>query len=171
MNNSSHSGDEQLPIQQDLVAYLDGELDDEGARRVEGLLSSDADAREEMHKLEVAWDLLEELPREEVGQSFTHTTVEMIALSAEGTVSSEQKAWSRKQGGRLALAGASLLVAAASGFLAVSLVWPNPNRSLLRDLPLLEDLDAYRQVETIDFIRQLKQSGLFDDVQESEHAL
>ena len=75
MNNSSHSGDDQLPIQQDLVAYLDGELDDEGARRVEGLLSSDADAREEMHKLEGTWDLLEELPREEVGQSFTHTTV------------------------------------------------------------------------------------------------
>lgn len=171
MNHPTRPGDETPPIQQDLVAYLDGELADEKARQIEGLLSEDADAREEMRKLEGAWDLLDELPREEVSQTFTHTTVEMIALSAEGDVRREQAGLPRKRQGRMALAGAGALIAAATGFLAISLIWPNPNPELLRDLPLLEDLDAYRQVESIEFLRRLQQSGLFDEAEESEHAL
>ena len=53
----------------------------------------------------------------------------------------------------------SLLAAAAAGFLAVALY--DPDRQLLRDLPLLENLDEYRQVGSIEFLHKLRDEKLF----------
>jgi len=49
----------------------------------------------------------------------------------------------------------SRLAAGAAGFLAVLLFWPNPNQQLLRDLPVLERLDQYRQIDDGDFLQRL----------------
>ena len=52
-----------------------------------------------------------------------------------------------------------LLTAVVVGFLAVALLWPDPNRPLLEDLAVLENLDSYRQVDEIEYLRMLE--GLF----------
>ena len=66
-----------------LVAYLDGELDAESSQQVERRLAEDPGYRHELKQMQRAWDLLDELPRAEVSETFTQTTVEMVALSAE----------------------------------------------------------------------------------------
>ena len=65
-----------------LVAYLDGELDAETSKQVERRLTENVEYRRELQQLQRAWDMLDELPRAEVGNAFTRTTVEIVVLSA-----------------------------------------------------------------------------------------
>src|SRR6185295_11421829 len=118
-------------VRDDLVAYLDGELSDDETRRIEELMASDPRVRQELQRLERTWDLLDGLPKAEVDRSFTSTTVEMIALKAEGEASRERTP------GRLrmnVLTVALMAAAMAIGFFSVSLLRPDPNRQFLRDL-------------------------------------
>jgi anti-sigma factor RsiW len=144
-----------------LIAYLDGELDGESSRRVESRLSDDADYRRALAQLQNAWEMLDHLPRAEVDEQFTHSTVEMVAVTAGGDVEKERSAALRRRAfgymaGALALAGAGL-----AGFLAVALVVDQPNQRLVRDLPVVENIDYYRHVEDIEFLRRLAGEGLF----------
>ena len=66
----------------ELVAYLDGELDAESGRRIEALLASDPEVRRRLQSLERTWDLLDELDAAPVGEPFTQTTLEMVAIAA-----------------------------------------------------------------------------------------
>lgn len=148
-------------LEEDLVAYLDGELDDEASRRIEQLLSRDAQVRMKLQHLERTWHLLDHLDRAEPEEAFTRTTLEMVAVAAEEDLVETRAALPRRRRRRWLVGGASLLVAAAAGFLLVATVRPNPNRQLLEDLPILENLDPYRQVEELAFLRLLAREGLF----------
>lgn len=144
-----------------LSAYLDGELDEPGRERVEQLLASDASARQELARLREAWELLDRLPKSEVNVSFTQTTVEMVALAS---VSQDEptRFGLRRWIGPLVLLIA-IVAAAGTGFAIGRFAWPDPNEQLLRDLPLVEHLDAYQQAGSLDFVRQLDQEKLFSD--------
>ena len=63
-----------------------------------------------------------------------------------------------------------LLAAGAAGFLAVFLFRPDPNRQLLDDLPVLERLDEYRQIDKVEFLELLLENheDLFPEVPEAE---
>ena len=56
---------------EELVAYLDGELNEEAARQVEERISLDPKARAEADALKKAWDLLDYLPKPEPSPSRT----------------------------------------------------------------------------------------------------
>ena len=155
---------ERVPVEADspelremLVAYLDGELDGASARHVEELLARDPRVERELRQLERAWQLLDRLPRAEVDPSFTRSTVEMAAVAV-----AEEWPTAASRGRRTALVASVLLAACFSGFFAARL-WPDANRQLLLDLPILENLEAYRQSPSIDFVRQLVKTGLFAD--------
>ena len=38
-----------------------------------------------------------------------------------------------------------------------------PNEKLLRDLPVIEDMELYRQAGDVDFLRKLHDEGLFPE--------
>jgi anti-sigma factor RsiW len=150
-------------LDEQLVAYLDGELDEETGRRIETLAASDSQVRERLERLGRTWDLLGELSGAEVSGQFTETTLEMVAVAAEDEVRARREALPRLRRRRWALAGGSLLAAGAIGFFGVALLRPDPNRQLLRDLPVLENLDEYRQVDSIEFLRALREANLFPE--------
>lgn len=152
-------------LKEQLVAYLDGELDDASAREVESLLSTDPRAREALRQLETAWDLLEELPRAEVSQSFTESTIEIVAISLEKDLEQEQAARPRRELRNWGLAAAAVLAASLVGFAAVASLTADPNERLLRDLPLLARLDEYRQIDDLQFLRELQTANLLKDMQ------
>ena len=56
---------------------------------------------------------------------------------------------------------AGLVGAAAAGFLIVASLIPDPNAQLLQDLPILENFDQYREIDSIDFLRALNDEKLF----------
>ena len=150
-------------LRETLVAYLDGELDAEGERRVEQLLSTDERVRIELQRLQSTWDLLDRLPRSAVGGDFTRSTVEMVALSVEQDV--RPAGW--KVGRRVPVIVGGLIAACLLGFIAVRLSL-DPHQTLLRDLPIAEHLEAYRQTPDVGFLRQLDKAGVFNEVSSRE---
>ncbi|MCS6852039.1 MAG: hypothetical protein NZ700_12830 [Gemmataceae bacterium] len=154
---------------EDLVAYLDGELDEEAARAVEAKLSRDPRARAEAEALKLTWDLLDYLPRPEPSASFTHRTLERVAaLRPTGPQPVRQA--TRRRWVRLAWV-ATWLLAAGIGFGAVAFwpasLWPvapeDDIERLARDLRVIENVRLYQYADDIKFLRDLDHPDLFGD--------
>jgi anti-sigma factor RsiW len=149
------------PTEPELIAYLDGELPAEQAGRFEQRLAGDDSLREELRQHQQVWDLLDTLPRTDVDETFTHSTVELVALSAQDEIQQAAERASRRQRHFWWIAGEVIVVAALLGFLVIRLAVTAPNRQLVKDLDLLENLDAYRTAEDLEFLRALEREGLF----------
>jgi hypothetical protein len=150
------------PLYEELVAYLDGELAAERASRVEQLLAADPEVRETLRQLEQTWEMLDMLGTADVDESFAQSTLEMVAVEAEEQIRQVEADLPRTRRWRLTLQCTGLAATALAGFLTVAWLYPDPNRQLLEDLPVLENLDEYRQVGDIEFLRLLDREGLFD---------
>ncbi len=157
-----------VDVQDELSAYLDGELEAEAVHKVEDRLARDADYRAELRRLERAWALLDRLPRAAVSDEFTRSTIEMVAVAASHDAElAQQPAAKPRWQGLASIAGA--VAAAVGGFFIGQALWPDPNRKLLEDLPVVEDFDRYYQVDSIDFLRLLDEGGLFPEG-DNDHA-
>lgn len=148
-----------------LVAYLDGELDPEESRRVDERLS-DPLMRKKLQGLQRSWDLLDELTPCPVDEAFTRSTMEMVTVAAVEEVAATQASLPRVRRRRWAFGLAAVLVAGAAGFVVGWFSWPDPNRELLENLPLVERLDEYRQVREFRFLKKLAAEGLFEEDRE-----
>jgi len=151
----------QAEIPADLVAYLDGELDSEQAQAIEQRLSGDPACRQQLRELQQAWDLLDKLPKADVGDAFTQTTLAMVAVSATDDVAQAQRRRGRRYRWLWWTGTAAAVLAFLAGYGAVSRVVSRENRRLLRDLPVIQHLDEYRYVDSVEFLRRLDREGLF----------
>ena len=152
----------------DLVAYLDGELDEEASRALESKLSLDPKARAEADSLKRTWDLLDFLPRPEPSPSFTHRTMDRLTpvKTSPLRLGLGDGAW------RWAFAAgwaAALLVSAAVGYSGMKW-WQTRARThrdqdLVRDLRIIENKRLYDHADDIEFVRQLDHPDLFGDDQ------
>jgi hypothetical protein len=148
-------------LDEELTAYLDGELAPDSAKRVESLLAGDEKARNRLGDLAASWDLLDQLPRATVDDLFTRTTVEMVAVAAESEIAAATAPAKRRMqwiGGGIAAALAALV-----GFAAAALALPDNNDALLKDLPVVVDLDLYRSVGDMTLLKQFQKDGLFTE--------
>ena len=99
-----------------------------------------------------------------MGEGFTKSTIEMVALAAAEeaeAVLAEQPRRRRRQ--RWMAAAVSSLWQRASGTRSARRFGRYPNKPLLQDLKVVENLDSYYQVDDIDFLRTLESEGLFAD--------
>ena len=158
---------------ENLVAYLDGELDAQAARGLEARLNLDAEARAEAEALRRTWEMLDYLPRPEPTATFSSRTLQRVAAPEKLATKSSRRAW-RPWALRAGWA-AALLVAGTLGFAGVS--WfsarkPTPAEPapridvdpvLARDLRLLENQRLYELVGDIRFLRELDDPELFGD--------
>src|SRR5436190_13553747 len=71
------------PIDEELVAYLDGEIDATGRLRVERRLAEDAAFRERLRRMQQTWEALDLLPRSSVGEEFTSSTMTLVVAEQE----------------------------------------------------------------------------------------
>ncbi len=156
--------DAAAPLEERLAAYLDGELDAEQTRAIEELLASDPEVRRRLRAMERTWELLDELKTPPAADDrFTRTTLEMVAVAAREDVAKLRAAVPRR---RWALA-AGLGAALAAGFLAVALPGAWANRRLLQDLPVLEHLEEYRLIDSMEFLRALAEKPWFSAEEEA----
>lgn len=65
-------------LDEELTAYLDGELSANAAADLEARLVNDESLRQRLAELRKAYDLLDDLPLSTPRQSFTQTTIEMV---------------------------------------------------------------------------------------------
>lgn len=150
-------------ITEQLVAYLDGELAPEECRRVEQRLADDAPFRLRLQQLQQTWDLLDQLPRSDVSDSFTQTTMEVVALAAADDVQGFATGAATRRSLLWLAVTAVTLLAAGLGYYAMHRRVEQPNEQLVRDLPLLENLDLYYHADSVEFLEQLEKAGLFGD--------
>jgi len=149
-----------------LVAYLDGELDAQAARQVEARLAAEPAVRERLRRLEQPWDLLDQIDTHPVDADFTHTTLELVASAAVADARQLEQAKPRLATRRRWWMAAGLIGAAAAGFLLVALIQTHPDRQLAEDLPVLEHYETYRAVDDVEFLRELREAGLFTEGRE-----
>ena len=148
-------------IDEELVAYLDGELDASGAARIERRLADDANYRARLAQLQRAWDMLDTLQRAEANDDFARSTVEMIAIKAVDDAKTGQMRAVRQRNLTWIGISLALLVAVTSGYFILQWQLDKPNRELVRDLPVIERIDEYRDADSVEFLQQLHQEGLF----------
>jgi anti-sigma factor RsiW len=145
-----------------LVAYLDGELNDAEARAIATKLTQSATARREIEALEKTWDLLDYLPRPQASEHVTtRTLTEVRQLSLKGGRFESAAQQAVRRAGRAALWALASFLAFGLGYVLTLLVWPNPTARLARDLPIAEHLDEYRDVGTFEYLKALADSPEF----------
>ena len=158
MSRDAISEDEEM-----LMAYLDGKLEEDAARELAARLADDAALRQRVNRLAQAWALLDELPRSQLDESFTRSTIEMVAVAAEADVEREvarRQHWQWLAG---ISAAAALAMATGIGFLVTNRLLPDANRQLVRDLPIIEEMDLYQQIGSVGFLEQLADSEMFPE--------
>jgi hypothetical protein len=163
MSNPSSDPTNLDQLDEQLVAYLDGELEPQAAREIENLLAGDEYARRRLNQLASSWDMLDQLPRATVDDLFSRTTVEMVALAAEEEVVQAQAKDPVRRRRRWLEAGIATLAAAIIGFVVVVLAVPDQNDLLLRDLPVVKNLELYRDAGNLDLLKQFQAANLFAD--------
>lgn len=159
MNERNHN--DAAVIEEELVAYLDGELPAAEQVRIERRLADDVAYRQKLAQLQKAWDLLDLLQKAEPDAEFARSTVEMVAIQqgkdaelAQATAQQKRVVW--WLGGGLAIA-----CSAVAGYFAVQHQLGAPERQLLQDLPVIERVDQLRSVESLDFLEKLREAELF----------
>jgi hypothetical protein len=145
----------QRPLEE-IIAYLDGELSEVESNRVEQRLSSDETYRRQMQSLDRVWSALDELPGVAAGERFSKTTMEMVVDSVEQEMQQRTEALPRLRRKRYAAVGMFVVAAVLIGALGYRMVYGNPNKMLLADLPVIERVDIFSQFQSLDFLRQLQ---------------
>jgi anti-sigma factor RsiW len=163
-----------------LVAYLDGELDENASQALEAKLSRDPQMRAEAEALKKTWELLDYLPRPLPSASFTHRTLERLAVTQTRPSAIGWRGWTWV--GPLAWV-AAMLIAVVGGLFAAHQLWtpaqpvqvgPPPGakttaqeqdiqNTMASDLEMLKSLQYYNHVDDVELLRQLNHQELFGD--------
>jgi anti-sigma factor RsiW len=161
MNQENPALADTSPLDEELVSYLDGELSPEAAQQVERRLAEDAGYRARLAQLQRAWDLLDSLQRTEADDEFVHSTVAMVAVQAsEDAKSQAMRTVQRRSLAWLAI-GALVLLSTTLAFGLIQRRLGRSNRQLLRDLPVIERVDEYRNIDSLEFLKSLERENLF----------
>jgi hypothetical protein len=163
-----------------LVAYLDGELDETVAQALESKLTLDPQARAEAEALRRTWELLDYLPKPEPSPDFTHRTLSRLAVKPLTGKMAAVKVGLRRGWQRLLPLwwAAAVLLAAGGGYGAAQWLWPprpvpieetsvDLDETLVRHLRVIENKPLLDVVEDLDFLRALDQPDMFSGDSES----
>lgn len=143
-------------IRENLVAYLDGELDEVATIEVERSLSESAEIRREVEALSRTWDLLEELPTVQSSSEFTERTMASLQTATAAEVTQPLFSPTLKRNLFWGSLVAGVAVCAAVGFLIANRL-PRQSDPLVQDLPVIQKLDLYEEVGDVRFLEELDQ--------------
>jgi len=160
--NSDDQSIQYESLDEELVAYLDGELAPEKAASIELRLASDANVRARLQALQRAWDMLDELPQEEIQEEFTQTTIAMVVASAESVTTQAKQSASWRATKIWGLTAVVCAMASFASYQVVDGILNAPNERLKKDLQVIDNMDAYRSAESVEFLRRLSAEGLFE---------
>ncbi len=157
------------PEDEELVAYLDGELEVDRAREIEDLLVRDPGTRSRLNDLERTWDVLDRLPRTEPNDVFTRSTMELVLNDASRGLQRTRAARTRRLVATAMIVAAPIIMAAGA-FWAVRQKQEQPMNDLVRDLHVIRNFEIYSRIPDIRFLEDLRDSGAFstDDSSNTE---
>jgi len=142
----------------ELVVYLDGQMDGEQRKQIERLLLDDEEARDRLSKLQQSWDALDVLPMPACTQSFTESTVKLV-VQRELQQQRQSKPWRRIW--RPFAGGAAIMVSLAVGFIGTRFVLTAEDRQFLESYDLIENWEKYESVGEFEYLLRLDKDALF----------
>jgi anti-sigma factor RsiW len=148
-------------VEDELVAYLDGELSADDEARVIRRLTEDPAFQQRLAQLQKAWDLLDVLQKAEPDAEFTRSTVEMVAVQQELEADQAQSAAQRRRVAWWVVGGTAVALSAFAGYWIVQNKLSEPERQFLQDLPVIQRVDQYRNADSVEFLERLREEGLF----------
>jgi hypothetical protein len=163
-----------------LVAYLDGELDDQGTQEIEQVLAVNPVARNEVDMLSRSWDMLNALPTHRASGEFSETTVAMLrAADEKGPRIPSDLVYRQVRRFLILCLWCGILAACGYVGFATTQKWiPNDSDALLEDYDIINHLDMYRDSLTpvdpatprkaTEFLDTLKTKRTF--MEQDEHA-
>ncbi|HEX4413358.1 MAG TPA: zf-HC2 domain-containing protein, partial [Lacipirellulaceae bacterium] len=154
------------PENEQLVAYLDGELSPEECRAVEERLAADEGFRQQLRDLDTAWEALGALPPATVDDSFARTTIELACVQAEKDLSQRNSLVVAETHSKRRWWIAGAVTAAILGFIFVQALAAHRNNGLLVDLPVIQEANVLSRVENVSFLRQLAKSVSLDELKQ-----
>jgi anti-sigma factor RsiW len=145
-----------------LVAYLDGELEQEESQRIATKLTKSPTARHEIEALQKTWELLDFLKLPTAPEQFSERTVTEIRRLevAAPAWKSSVGAWSGFAG-RLALTSVVAAGCLGLGYSVTRWLIPDPTARVAHDLTLAEHLDEYLELGSFEFLTKLADSPEF----------
>lgn len=148
-----------------LVAYLDGELDQDTANSLEKTLAASPAARQEVEMLSKTWAILDELIPPKPSAEFTARTLNAISVLDTPAQLSTKQYWTTKTRRGIIVTGllAILAIGAFMGFQATHTIVPDHNAPLIEELDVIENVDDYSDIGDIEFLKELQQEKLFDE--------
>jgi len=165
-----------MPLSEDekaeLVAYLDGELDDAATQAVEAKIATNPEARAELDALKQTWGMLDFLPKASASPNFTNRTMERLSLEKVGGSAAktapmvESQPWLSRAGW-----AAAVLIALGGGYFAATKIWPpavqeeipDADLQLVPHLRIAEKWRYYENVDDLDFAKKLNHPDLFGE--------
>jgi MoxR-like ATPase len=150
---------------ENLVAYLDGELDEHASQGVEQVLAESVVARHDVDMLSRTWDLLNVLPGIKASEEFSRKTLTSIRAAETPKTSRFSAAAARNARRGILLAAWLALVAVCglAGFEASRRFVPDETELLLEDYDVIMRLDEYTEVGDIEFLRILNANRTLAD--------
>ena len=140
----------------DLVAYLDGELEEDTTAAIEHVLAHSNVARNDVEMLARTYDLLDQLPRMTAPEKFTEQTMTTIRLDQVRPDFTETEWYRRLSRGSVLFAWTlAMLAASALGFMITNAWVPNDEEILVEDFEVIQDLDIYMEVGRYEFLEDL----------------
>jgi hypothetical protein len=147
-----------------LVAFLDGEVDEDLSAQLEAKVSKSPSVRKEVDALEKTWSMLDWLPRPELPDDFATQAVTRIhsqqlrAELIEGRLQRHSIFAAKCIGWVAGVAAAAFI-----GFTAVRLAWRDPSRELAEHLDILDNMESYRVIPDVKFLEDMVRLGYFVD--------
>ncbi len=147
-----------------LVAYLDGELEEDLSREIERKLSASPTARHDVEMLSRTWDLLNALPRAKLTQEFTQKTM-TLAVRQEQVPDLKSVNWYPAARRGVVATGWVVILTLAGwvGFQITNQWIPNETEMVARDWEVIENLDQYMDLGSVQFLEELQKSRTFAD--------
>jgi anti-sigma factor RsiW len=140
----------------DLVAYLDGELEEDTTAAIENVLAYSNVARNDVEMLARTYDLLDQLPRLSAPEKFTEQTMTTIRLDQVRPDITEAEWYRRLRRGSVFGAWTLAMVAASALGFQITNAWiPNDEEILVEDFEVIQELDVYMEVGRYEFLEDL----------------
>jgi len=148
---------------ENLVAYLDGELEDNLTQQIDRVLVQSEVARHEVEALARTWEMLDLLPKPNAPQDFTERTLHTLQVS-EMRIRLVDQPWFGyvRKGAVAVLWAVGLAACAAIGFAITTRGIPNEHEDLLTNLPVVKNVDVYLEVRDLGFATDLQRAGVFN---------
>jgi hypothetical protein len=150
-------------VDEQLVAYLDGELDSEDRKQLETRLGHDAQLRARLRTLQDGWELLDELPTATPSAVLLESTLRMAAIEATGerSANNNDERFSVFPSRWMTPLALSIIVLSVLGFatgaVAVRVIDRISFENQLRQLPIALHVDAYLHGADLELMRSLRE--------------